>query len=66
MRLYCIDDKHNGNKINITVGKFYDVLHKEHCEVFVRNDKGRISSYGLNRFADKSQYREIQLNKILK
>jgi hypothetical protein len=65
MKLYCIDDKHNGEKINITIGNFYDVLYQQHFEVIIRNDKGKKSSYSLNRFATKSQYREIKLNEIL-
>ena len=29
------------------------------------HDKGKVSGYSLNRFADKAKYREIQLEKIL-
>ena len=34
-------------------------------KVYVRNDKGKVSGYTINRFADKEKYREIQLDKIL-
>jgi len=63
--LYCIDNIHNGGKINLTTGNFYEVIRKQHFEVFVRNDKGKVSGYTINRFADKEKYREIQLDKIL-
>ena len=63
--LYCIDNIHNGVKINLTPGKFYEVTRQQHFEVFVRNDKGKLAGYSLNRFADKAKYREIQLDKVL-
>jgi hypothetical protein len=65
MTLYCIDNIYNGGEVNLTPGNFYEVIRKQHFEVFVRNDKGKLSSYSLNRFADKAKYREIQLDKIL-
>jgi hypothetical protein len=65
MFLYCIDNVHNGSQINLTVGNSYEVIRKQHFEVIVRNDKGKLSGYGLNRFADKSEFRQIQLDKIL-
>jgi hypothetical protein len=65
MKLYCINNKHNGKNINLTVGEFYEMLNKQHFEVTIRNDRGKKAKYDLNRFATKSQYREIQLNKIL-
>jgi hypothetical protein len=63
--LYCIDNIYNGGKVNLTVGNFYKVIRQQHFEVFVRNDKGKLSGYSINRFADKAKYREIQLEKIL-
>jgi hypothetical protein len=65
MTLYCIDNIYNGGEVNLTVGNFYEVIRKQHCEVFVRNDKGKLSGYSINRFADKAKYREIQLEKLL-
>ena len=65
MTLYCTDNMHNGSKINLTPGNFYKVIRQQHFEVFVRNDKGKLSGYSINRFADKAKYREIQLEKIL-
>ena len=65
MTLYCTDNMHNGSKINLTPGNFYEVVRQQHFEVFVRNDKNKVSSYSLNRFVDKAKYREIQLDKIL-
>lgn len=65
MKVYCIDDTYNGGKVNLTIGKFYEVLHKQHFEVTIRNDRGKRAGYGMNRFATPEQYRDIQLNKIL-
>jgi hypothetical protein len=65
MELYCIDNIYNGGEVNLTVGNFYEVVRQQHFEVFIRNDKGKVSGYSLNRFADKAKYREIQLDKIL-
>lgn len=63
--LYCIDNIHNGSKINLTIGNFYEVIRQQHFEVLVRNDKGKVAGYSSLRFADKAKYREIQLDKIL-
>ena len=65
MELYCIDNIYNGGEVNLTVGNFYEVVRQQHFEVFIRNDKGKVSGYSLNRFVDKAKYREIQLDKIL-
>ena len=65
MELYCIDNIYNSGEVNLTVGNFYEVVRQQHFEVFIRNDKGKVSGYSLNRFADKAKYREIQLDKIL-
>jgi len=65
MELYCTDNVHNGSKINLTVGNFYEVIRQQKFEVFVRNDKGKLSGYSINRFADTAKYREIQLEKLL-
>lgn len=64
MELYCIDNMHNGIGINLTIGNTYKVLNKVHYSVNVVNDKGKIANYSILRFADKSQYREILLDKI--
>ena len=66
MEVYCIDNQLNSyEKARLTVGRWYEVIHKQHFQVTVRNDAGRRASYGMNRFATKDQLRDMRLKEIL-
>jgi hypothetical protein len=63
-KVYCIDDN---TKINITAGKFYEVIHQysSNRKLVIVNDMGQVSRYDRYRFLTIEEYRERQLNNIL-
>jgi hypothetical protein len=66
MQVYCIDNQFNSyENVRLTVGKWYEVIHKQNFELIVRNDAGRRASYSRNRFATKDQLRDLRLKQIL-
>lgn len=77
MKLVCIDDvvdilKFGNGKKELTYGKEYDILlfyqevEGRPRQVCIINDIGKKSDYRLDRFVSIDQYRDIQINKILK
>jgi hypothetical protein len=65
LQLYCIDSEHFGNKPALTVGGIYDI-YAIGDRVHVKNDKNKYCSYPLYRFGSIDEWREKQLNDLLK
>jgi hypothetical protein len=68
--IVCINNKTSKpskSKICLTLNKPYKVLISNLVKksVLIKNDKDEYSSYNMRRFITLSEYRELQLNKIL-
>lgn len=75
MKLVCINNDHwsdghfdNINKITLrlTVGKIYDVYEKSDSRYIILDNLGDRISLDPKRFISMSEYRKIQLDKIIK
>jgi len=66
-RLYCINNQLDSKrKVRLTVGKCYEMISLDHCAVTLRNDSGRMSSYGISKyFATRQELRDILLEELL-
>ena len=50
---------------SITINKYYTIIKEDNIHCYIINDNGSMGVYKGEHFKDKSEVREIRINKIL-
>ena len=59
-------EKSKGNsRVDLTIGKHYEVISQNEASYFIKNDNGRITNYFKDRFSKIEDFRDKQLNNII-
>jgi hypothetical protein len=59
-KMVCIDNK----KVNLTIGKVYEILYIRINDFFIKDDKGIVNAFNVQKFTTIVKYRKEKLKHL--
>ncbi len=61
-----LEKSKGSSMVDLTIGKQYEVVSQNEASYFVKNDNDRVTNYFKDRFSRIEEYRDTNLDKLLK